>query len=230
MADPDTGNTSSMDKPQHRAIAELRKFSICQLADALGPACSVETGIRPIDPRFRLCGIAFTVECPAGDNLTVHHALHVAQPDDVLVVASSPDCDGALWGELMSISAQSRRLAGTIIDGPVRDPVEIQDLGFPVFCREFNPRRATKETYGRINVPLSIGKLSVRSGDLVLADVNGIICIPRARWSEVLRLAFEVVQKETNIKDQIRLGRTIFEILGLDQCMEMSLQQANRRC
>jgi len=206
-----------MDEQQRRWIEELRKFSVCQLADALGPSYPVEAGIRPIDTQFRICGRVLTVQCAPGDNLTVHHALHIAQPGDVLIVGGSEDSDGALWGELMSISAQSRGLAGTIIDGPVRDPVEIQLLGYPVFCRHFNPRRAAKETFGRINVPLHIGKTSVHPQDIVLADANGIICIKPARAGEAVDLASEIAQKESNIKDQIRLGRTIFEILGLEQ-------------
>ncbi len=204
------------------AIAELRKFSVCQLADALGSSCPVETSLVPIDPAFRICGPALTVECAPGDNLTVHHALHLAQPGDVLVVAGSPDCDGALWGELMSISAQSRGLAGTIIDGPARDPLEIRQLAYPVFCRRFNPRRAAKEMYGRMNVPIRIGALSIRSKDIVLADANGIVSIPHARLDEVIELASEVGQKEDEIKNQIRSGRTIFEIFSLEQYVSAS--------
>lgn len=206
-----------MDEQQSRWISELRTFSICQLADALGSSCPVETGIRPIDLRSRMCGSAFTVKCAPGDNLTLHHALHLAQPGDAIIVASSASGDGALWGELMSFSARAKCLAGTIVDGPVRDPVEIQELGYPVFCREFNPHRAAKEMYGYVNVPLRIGNISVHPGDFVLADANGIMCIPFKRLHEAVRLASEVVQKETEIKDSIRLGRSIFEVLDLEQ-------------
>jgi 4-hydroxy-4-methyl-2-oxoglutarate aldolase len=208
-------STQSMMDEQQEWIRELSQFSVCQLADALGSACSIETNIRPIDPRFRICGSALTVECPPGDNLTVHHALHLAQRGDVLIVGGSPCSDFALWGELMSISAQSKGLAGTIIDGPVRDPFEIQQLAYPVFCRDFNPRRAAKEIYGRINQPLRIGNTLVRPQDLVLADANGIICIEPNRVQEALGLASAIAEKENNIKAQIRLGRTTFDILNL---------------
>jgi 4-hydroxy-4-methyl-2-oxoglutarate aldolase len=167
-----------------------------------------------------------TVECAPGDNLTVHHALHLAQPGDVLIVGSSPNCEVALWGELMSISAQSKRLAGTIIDGPVRDPLEIRALGYPVFCRDINPRRAAKETYGRINIPIRIGPISISPQDFVLADANGIVSIPRARIGEAVQLASEVAHKENEIKDQILSGRTIFEIFNLEQYVVTGPQQA----
>ena len=117
----------------------------------------------------------------------------------------------------MSIYAQSKGLSGTIIDGPVRDPLEIQVLGYPVFCREFNPYRATKEIYGRINVPVRIGALSICPTDIVLADANGIIAIPRARAQEAVRLATAVMQKENRIKEEILSGRTLFDIFNLEQ-------------
>jgi 4-hydroxy-4-methyl-2-oxoglutarate aldolase len=214
-----------MDEEQRRAIAELQQFSVCQIADALGPSCSIETSILPIDLHFRICGPALTVKCAPGDNLTVHHALHLAQPGDVLIVEGSPNCDGALWGELMSISAQSKALSGTIIDGPVRDPLEIRTLGYPVFCRHFNPRRAPKENYGHINVAVQIGALSVRPKDLVLADANGIVNIPCTRASEAIELASEVRRKENHLKDEIRSGRTIFDIFDLAQYVNTGQQQ-----
>ena len=212
--------------PASDAIAEFRQFTVCQLSDALGPSCSVETSIHPIDPQFRICGPALTVECAPGDNLTVHHALHLAQPGDVLIVGGSPNCDAALWGELMSISAQSKALAGTIVDGPVRDPLEIQKLGYPVFCRHFNPRRAMKEIYGSINVPVRMGKLSISPKDFVLADANGIVSIPHASLREAIELASEVVMKENKVKGGILAGRTIFEIFNLENCIPTSHHQS----
>jgi 4-hydroxy-4-methyl-2-oxoglutarate aldolase len=215
-----------MDEEQRRSIAELRQFTVCQLTDALGCSCSVETAIRPIDHRFRICGPALTVECAPGDNLTVHHALHLAQPGDVLIVGGSPNCGVALWGELMSISAQAKGLAGTIIDGPVRDPLEIRALGYPVFCRDINPCRAAKETYGHINVSVRIGTISISPKDLVLADANGIVTISGARVREAVQLASDVVRKENKVKDQILSGRSIFDIFNLEQYVRAGQQQA----
>jgi 4-hydroxy-4-methyl-2-oxoglutarate aldolase len=215
-----------MDEEQRRSIAELRQFTVCQLTDGLGCSCPVETAIRPIDPHFRICGPALTVECAPGDNLTVHHALHLAQPGDVLIVGGSPNCEVALWGELMSISAQSKGLAGTIIDGPVRDPLEIRTLGYPVFCRDINPCRAAKETYGHINVSVRIGTISISPNDLVLADANGIVSIPSARVQEAVQVASEVVRKENEVKNQILSGRTIFDIFNLEKYVTTGEQQA----
>ena len=204
-----------MEEKQQNSLTDLREFTVCQLMDGLGRSYPVETSIRPVDRQFRICGSALTVECAPGDNLTIHHALHIAQPGDVLIVSGSPDCGAALWGELMSMSAQAKGLAGTIIDGPVRDPLEIRSLGYPVFCREINPSRAQKEIYGRINIPVRVGTITISPGDIVLADANGIISIPRDRAQEVVHLASEVVKKENSIKDQILSGLTLFDIFKL---------------
>ncbi|HMK20960.1 MAG TPA: RraA family protein [Terriglobales bacterium] len=208
-----------MEEAQQVSILELQKFTVCQLSDALGPTCPIETALRPIDPESHICGSALTVECSPGDNLSVHQALHLANPGDVLVVSNPKNGEAALWGELMTISAQCKRLSGTIIDGSVRDPLEIRRLGYPVFCREFNPRRAAKENCGRINVPVQIGTLSVKPGDVLVSDLSGIISIPAPMLQHTISLVSEVARKEREIKEQILSGRSIFEILELGSCI-----------
>jgi 4-hydroxy-4-methyl-2-oxoglutarate aldolase len=198
-----------------RLISELKQFSVCQLLDGLRNPLPFETRIRPIDMRSRICGPAFTVECVPGDNLTIHHALHVAQPGDVLVISASGNCDVGLWGELMSTSAQQRGLIGTIVDGAARDPVEIEALGYPVFCRGITPRRAQKKSYGSINVPVQVGSIRVKANDVIVADANGIVSIPYDRVPEIVELGLEVAQKENRIKEQILAGRTLFDIFEL---------------
>jgi len=206
-----------MDKTLQRTVAKLKHLSVCNVLDAMGPSWPVESVVHPVDPSFRVCGPAFTVECVPGDNLTLHHALYLAEPGDVLVVGGSPECSAGLWGELMSTSARAKGLAGTIIDGPVRDPEEIRALAYPVFCRQFHPRRAAKERYGRINISIDIGAISVQPNYIVLGDANGIVCIPADRLSEVLQFTLDVASKEADIKRQIRSGHTLFEILNLQR-------------
>lgn len=204
-----------MDANVSRAVKQLKKFSVCQLGDAMPGRLALETEVRPLDQRFRTCGPALTVECAAGDNLTLHHALHLAKPGDVLVVTAPSSIEAALWGELMSIAAKSRRLAGTVVDGWVRDLVELQGLRYPVFSRGMTPCRAKKESYGRINVPVHLGKLRICPGDLVLGDANGITSVNLNEAEEAVRLASEIADKEKRIKEQIRSGRSTFEILQL---------------
>ncbi|MFN8007322.1 MAG: RraA family protein [Terriglobia bacterium] len=176
-------------------LKQFKKISVCQIIDALGPSLEFENEIRPMRSKFRICGPALTVLCAADDNLTLHHALHSAKPGDVLVVSGGGSCQAALWGELMSTSARGRGLAGTIVDGAVRDLLELRAIGYPVFARAIVPRRATKEKYGNIGAPIRCGKLQVNSGDIIFADANGITAIPPDKLEETLYLASVAVQE-----------------------------------
>jgi len=200
-------------------LAQLSKrfqnISLCQVLDALGPSYEFETEIKPVNPNFRICGPAVTVLCAPDDNLTLHHASELAKPGEVLVVSVGRHYNTALWGELMSTSAQARGLEGTIIDGAARDLLQLQAIGYPVFARAIVPRRPNKEKYGRIGMPVRCGKLRVNSGDIIFADANGIIAVPPHQLDQTLTLAAEGAKKESEIKRQIHRGRSIFQILDL---------------
>jgi 4-hydroxy-4-methyl-2-oxoglutarate aldolase len=198
-----------------KLLDQLGQISVCQIVDGVGRSLALDTNIRPLDTSFRVCAVAYTVLCPADDNLTLHHALHAAPPDRVLVVTGSGGDAAALWGELMSISAQSRRLRGTIIDGPARDPIEIAALKYPVFARSIRPRRASKERYGRIGGPIQFGNMTVDSGDIVVGDCNGIVTFPPEMLAAVVEQALAVVRKEAELKEAFRGGQTYFDLAGL---------------
>jgi 4-hydroxy-4-methyl-2-oxoglutarate aldolase len=206
-------------------LQQLAGISVCQVSDALEGLIAVETALRPLHSSFHICAIARTVVCPADDNLTLHHALHLAQPGESLVVDGSGGDAAALWGELMSISAQARGLTGTIIDGPARDPLEIAALGYPVFSRSIRPCRATKDSYGSVGETIACGNLSVENGDVVVADCNGIIAFSQQRLPEVLEKALKVVEKEEDLKVQLRAGITFFDLAGLAN----TIHKSNRR-
>ena len=196
-------------------LAKLHGISVSQLADCFGPSCPIETEIRPLDIEFRICGPARTARCEPGENLTLHHALYLAQPGEVLVASGSLDC--GLWGELMSTSAKFRGLEGTVIDGAARDPVEIKELGYCAFSRCIHPRKARKDKYGDVDAPIRCGSLMVNPGDIIVADANGIIVFPPERLAEILQLGLELVRKEVELKEQLRRGRTAFEISRLER-------------
>ena len=202
-----------------RLLREFNRLSICQLADGLGPACVIETELKPLHPEFRICGPAMTVLCSGGDNLTLHHALHLAKAGLVLVVSDGGNCNAALWGGLMSLSAKRKGLEGTIVDGAARDLVEIRRIGYPVFSRAINPFNAAKEDYGSLNTPIRCGSLRVNPGDIMIADANGIIAVPRAQVKLALAMGLKVLRKETGPKRRIKQGLTLFESLELEGCV-----------
>lgn len=207
MSVPSNGNND--------LLQEVAKLSVCQVLDALGASWPVETSIRPTDPSFRLCGPALTALCAPDDNLSLHHALYLAQPGQVLVVSCPGGTDVALWGELMSVSAKARGLAGTILDAPARDPLEISALGYPVFARSIHPRRAAKQRYGAVGVTVQCGVLKVASGDIIMADVNGIVALSAADLPRAVEGGRAIVSREEELRGKLERGNTMFEIQGL---------------
>jgi len=209
-------------------LQELAQMSVCQIADARGRSLALNAQIRPLDPSFRICAPAYTVICPPDDNLTLHHALHVAKPGCVLVVSGSGGDTAALWGELMSVSAQARGLGGTIIDGPARDPMEIAALKYPVFARSISPRRANKERYGSVGATVKLGAVVVNNDDIVVADCNGIAAFPPNLLVEVLEQARAVFLKEAELKQAFLSGQTYFELAGLSQLVPSGPDRTGR--
>jgi 4-hydroxy-4-methyl-2-oxoglutarate aldolase len=200
---------------QTEILERLGSFSVSQISDALGFSHPVETSIRPADLMFRICGRALTVLCELDDNLAVLHALDEAQKGDVLVISCSAEGGTAVWGELLSLAAQSRGLAGTIVDGAVRDILEIRAMGYPVFSRHTNARRARKEKFGAHNIPVRCGTIVVRPGDIICADANGILAVPTSTIQDILAKVAELARKESDIKQQLSDGVAIVDILNL---------------
>ena len=198
-------------------LAKLGTFSVSQISDALGFAHPIEVAIQPLDPMSKMCGRAVTVQCEPDDNLGVLHALDHAQKGDVLAVSCAPGSGAAVWGELLSTAAQCRGLAGTIVDGAVRDVCEIKAMGYAVFSRCTNGRRARKEKPGTHNIPIRCGSIIVQPGDIVFADANGILAVPATALEEILVKVASIAQKESEIKEQLLSGVEILDILKLER-------------
>jgi 4-hydroxy-4-methyl-2-oxoglutarate aldolase len=198
-------------------LERLGTFSVSQISDALGFAHPIEVAIQPLEPMSKVCGRAVTVQCEPDDNLGVLHALDHAQKGDVLVISCSGGSGAAVWGELLSTAAQCRGLAGTIVDGAVRDVCEIKAMAYAVFSRCTNGRRARKEKPGIHNIPIRCGSIIIQPGDIVFADANGILAVPATALEEILVKVGSIAQKESEIKEQLLSGVEILDILELER-------------
>lgn len=175
--------------PDPEIVAQFKTIPASNTADVMNRSCAMNPRIHLVgQPKDQMMvGPAFTVKGRAGDNLTLHAALNLCQEGDVLVVSNEEDATRALMGEvMMAYLRYTKKIAGIILDGPIRDIDEIGGWDFPVYCTGTTPGGPYKEGPGEINVPISCGGISVNPGDIILADPDGIIVIPRQDAAVIL--------------------------------------------
>jgi regulator of RNase E activity RraA len=178
------------------------------LADVAGRRGALHGRVAALRPRMKLAGPALTVDVRPGDNLMIHAAMALAKPGDVLVIDGKSDQTAALMGTIMMTACKQLGIAGVVIDGAVRDSLEIVEMDFPVFCVGTNPNGPTKNVPGRIGHPITCGGVTVRSGDLVDEDADGVFLAYRDRVEALLPLAVKKVEDESTRIAQIKKGNT----------------------
>lgn len=189
-------------------VGQAAAFQAAILADVAGRRGTLHARVAPVHERMKLAGPAFTVEVRPGDNLMIHAAIALAQPGDILVIDGKGDQTAALMGTLMLSACKKRGLGGVIVDGAIRDKLELLELGFPVFSAGFNPAGPTKFVPGRINHPISCAGAQVNPGDLVVGDADGVVVIERAKAPAMMALAVKKVADEAARIESIARGDT----------------------
>lgn len=189
-------------------VRQGAEFQAAILADVAGRRGAMHGRIAALRPRMKLAGPALTVDVRPGDNLMIHAAIALAKPGDVLVIDGKGDCTAALMGTIMMTACQQLGVAGVVIDGAVRDSLEIDEMDFPVFAVGTNPNGPTKNVPGRIGHPVSCGGVTVHAGDFVLADADGVVVVERERLASLIPLAHRKVDDEAKRIAQIQEGNT----------------------
>ena len=197
------------------SIDRFALFDPATLYEAAGQRGMVDPAIRPAWPGARLCGRAATVECPPGDNLMLHIAVANAPAGVVIVATVGGYLLTGAWGEILTTAAQARGIAGLVIDGAVRDIDAIRDAKFPIFSRGLAIGACTKERAGTLDGTIQFGGATVRPGDLVVGDTDGLVVIEQERLEAVYETALARRARESDIITQLRAGRTTIELLGL---------------
>lgn len=189
----------------------------------LGAATLGESGGRALAPRIKavwpgaaVVGPAFTVVCATGDNLAVHAAVAEAPAGSVLCVEVEGQPQLGWWGEVLTTGAQSRNLAGLVIDACVRDVDALERLGFPVFGIGIALPGAKKVGPGRIGATAIVGDVEITTGDVVVGDRDGVVAIAADRVDDVRTGGNERAVKEATYFDALRGGQTTIDLLGLD--------------
>jgi len=207
-------------RPSQHLIKELSHFDTATVHEASEGRGALESDIKPVDPKSRLCGPAVTVLGRPGDNLMIHKAIYAAERGDVLVVSVGGFTEAGPWGEIMTVAAQVRGIAGLVIDGSIRDSIAIQELGFPAFSKGLSIRGTTKDSLGYVNHPVVIGGVRVYPGDVVLGDADGVVVVCQKDLAEVLEKCKLRKEKEEKIKKELQMGKSTLELYGFDKILQ----------
>ena len=196
------------------AFKSLGTTTVSDALDRLG-INGQALGIHPIDRSFSLCGRAFTVRTIAVDVKapgSVGDYIDDVPPGEVVVLDNAGRLDATVWGDILTTMANLRGLGGTVIHGVCRDSSRSLEVGYPIFSRGAYMRtgkdRVQAEGY---NVPVSLGEVRVRPGDLLLGDADGVIVIPQEQESEVLEAAKQIEEAEDRIRQEIMTGTRLDE-------------------
>ena len=187
-------------------LEAFRGLSASTVYEANGKAGDVALALRPIGLASTLVGRACTVRCWPGDLGAVRRAVDGVGPGDVLVIDSGCGDQGTTWGGGATIAAIRLGLAGVVTNGTTRDVAQVQELGLPVFCAGSAVRGGTRAHAGWVGVPVALGGVVVAPGDLVLADMDGIVVVARQEARAVLQRATERHRQEQAREERLRAG------------------------
>ncbi len=207
-------------RPSPELIKAYSEQAAATVHEAMGKRGAMQSSMKPLYSGMKACGCAITVKSQAGDNLMILKALDMAQAGDVLVVDTGSVTEEGPWGEIMTVQAVIKGLAGLVIDGSVRDSMAIKEYGFPVFCKGVSVIGTAKETVGYINHPITCGNTIINPGDIILADEDGVVVIPLAEAEEILAKSKERVAKEDKQIERLRAGESLFAIAGLQAVLD----------
>jgi regulator of RNase E activity RraA len=197
---------SSWTRPDASVLNTFNGASSAQVADSMSRMGAIDGEIRPIWNSPRVIGPAVTVWCHSGDNLMLHKGISLAQSGDIIVVNTQGNLVNSPFGELLGTSAVGKGIRAVIVDGSVRDADGLKALGLPVYSRRISPSGCNKDGGGEAGTPIACGGVVVRSGDIVLADADGVTVVPLADAETVAGLARAQVKREEDRMIEIAKG------------------------
>lgn len=200
--------------------AELAALGVATVHEAAGRTGIVDLPLIRVVPGSSAAGPARTALCAPGDNTMVHALVAHARPGDVLVLTSAEAAPVAFVGDLLATQARAQGVAAMLVDGAVRDLDELADLGLPIWTRFVRAQGATKGEIGELDVPVVVGGVEIRPGDLVVMDGDGAVVVPADRVGAVLPAARERADRESAVRQRYRDGELSYDLQGLRALVE----------
>jgi len=197
------------------SVAELAKFGVATIHEAMGRTGLLAPYMRPIYPRAKACGTAVTIFAHPGDNWMLHVAAEMLKPGDIAVLGTSSENADGMFGDLLATSFRARGAVGLVIDAACRDTAELTEMGFPVWSRAINGKGTVKATVGSVNTPIICAGALIHPGDVVVADDDGVVVVPKARAAEVAAAAARREAKEADVRKRLAAGELGLDVYGM---------------
>lgn len=209
-----------------QAVADaLGQAGAATVHEAIGRRGYLGSDILARQDGPRIGGSAVTVSSHPGDNGMIHAAIEVCQPGDVLVVANTAPATHGMFGDLLATSLQARGVRGLVLDAGVRDLADLRTMGFPVWSRHISCQGTVKNTPGSVNVTIAIGGVTIEPGDVVCADDDGVVVVPRAEADWALEQSELRLAKEEATRARLAAGEIGLDVYGLrDKLVAMGVE------